>query len=279
MLCYLFSSAAVLAFLAILYKFITCPGLRYHSLPYRVKACIVFWLGDIRRLDAFPWVTWASHDHKIDLSDARKAMAASRPGDIGIHRDSGYLSNLGIPGAFKHAWVCVEHGMCVEAMSEGVLKRDQLYPLVSDYAIILRPLRVGARATKQAINRANSLVGCEYDANFSFDFEKDDAEYKKHSINLSSGGFHGAFSCTEVAAWSWHHCKNKLGIFRSIHAGREAVIADDFLRMNFGIIWMAPSVTVEWATQQGLHEAGRQKIADFQAGNKDFDANGEQIKR
>ena len=74
---------------------------------------------------------------------------------------------------------------------------------------------------------------------------------------------HGAFSCTETAAFSWLKCREKLGIFRTKHAGREAIVADDFLRMRFEIVWASKSVTVKWAEQQGLHEEGRHKIAEY----------------
>jgi hypothetical protein len=54
-----------------------------------------------------------------------------------------------------------------------------------------------------------------------------------------------------------------LGIFRTVHAGREAVVADDFLSMNFEIAWVSPSVTVEWARAARLHEHGVEKIREY----------------
>ena len=245
---------------------------------YKLKAKLFFWLGDIRRLDCFPWVTWATHDHKIDLKDARHASQISQPGDIGLHRDSGYLSNCGIPGAFKHAWITVDNNDCVEAVSDGVLRRDELYPLLSDYAILLRPLSVNKTEIDETIRRANAIVGCEYDANFNFNLDQADADLPAYTTNLKAGDFHHAFSCTETAAFCWYHCKKKLGIFRTIYAGREAIAADDFLKMNFGIVWMSPSITLERATQMGLHE-GLQKIKDYLEGNRDFNDHGNQIPR
>ncbi len=256
--------------LYLIYRALMSPELKYHSTFYKIKASLFFWVGDIRRLDSFPWVTWASHDHKIDFKDARFASKISRPGDIGIHRDAGFLSNCAIPGAFKHAWVTIDDNRCVEAVSEGVLCRDELYPLLSDYAVILRPIGVKRAETAEAVSRAKSLVGCEYDANFNFDLDETDADLPAFIANLKAGEFHHAFSCTETAAFSWYHCKSKLGIFRCIYAGREAIAADDFLKMNFGIVWMSPSVTLEWATKMGLHEEGRQKIKDYLEGKRDF---------
>jgi hypothetical protein len=194
------------------------------------------------------------------MHEVLRASGACRPGDIGIHRDAGYLSNLSIPGAFKHAWICVDGDDIVEAVSEGVIRRHNTYPLMTDYGMILRPIGVSGEDCYEAATRANNLVGCEYDANFKFDFAGDD---EKYAANISSGKFHGAFSCTETVAFSWYHQRGKLGIFRSMHAGREAIIADDYLRMNFEIVWASPSVTVEWAEKAGLHEQGRVKIREY----------------
>lgn len=264
--------ALVLVVVAFLAKIILSPALKYHSFLYKIKAAMIFWFGDIRRLSSFPWCTWASTDHLMSHRDARNGSEASRPGDIGLHRDVGYLSNVGIPGAFKHAWICVEDDYCVEALSEGVVKRDEIAPLLSDYAIILRPNGVTQGDIAEAVARANALVGSEYDANFHFDFEASNSMFQKNverdfnsgaADNLKGGNVHMAFSCTEVAGFSWFHKARQLRIFRSMYAGRPAVIADDFLKMNFDIVYASQSVTTEWAISIGLHEEGIQKIRDY----------------
>lgn len=261
-----------------LYKMIMCPELKYHSFRYKVKAWLVFTFGHFRRLDFFPYFTTYGYDvHKMTFKDARDGCAVARPGDIGIHRDMGFLSNLAIPGAFKHAWVYIDNNDCVEAVAEGVLRRDSLTPTYSDYVIIMRPLGVAKPDVDKAIARAKDLIGCEYDANFNFDLDEESSEYEGR-MNLNRG-FHRAFSCTETAAFSWYHCKEKLSIVRSQHAGREAIIADDFLKMNFGIIWMSPSVTVEWAKKMGLHEIGVEKIKNHLEGYRDFNEHGNPIPR
>jgi hypothetical protein len=258
----------LLAILAILAKILLSPEMKYHSTAYKLKAKIFFWLGDICRLGSFPWVTWVPKSHKMSFRDVREASFICRPGDIGLHKDDGFLSNLGIPGAFKHAWICVENHMCVEAISEGVIKRDDMAPLVSDYVVILRPRGVGKDSTTEAVARANALVGHPYDVNFKFDFkETEDALFGcrakrdiQKAVNISSGNYHVAFSCTETVGFCWYHEKKQLNIFRSMYAGREAIIADDFLRMSFNIVYASPSVTSEWALKQGISEEGRFKI-------------------
>jgi hypothetical protein len=259
-ICYILLAVICLGGLYSLYRALMSPELQYHSLGYRLKAKLFFFLGDIRRIEAFPWVTWATSSHKVCLADATRACSLSQGGFVGLHRDSGYLSNLGIPGAFKHAWIHVGDNSIVEAISEGVVKRHELYPLLTDYAVILRPVGVTGDQVAEAVRRANSIVGCEYDANFNFDLS---GASDKYSANLRSGDFHGAFSCTETVAFSWYHCRKILGIFRTVYAGREAIVADDYLRMNFEIVWASESVTVEWAEKAGLHEEGRLKIKEY----------------
>lgn len=268
-----------LAFCFALYRIVVSPELKYHSFLYKAKAWLVFNVGHIRRLDHLPYFTvYGYDDHKVSHRDAREASHVARPGDIGLHRDEGFVSNLAIPGGFKHAWLFVHGHDCVEAVSDGVIRRDCLAPLLSDYAIILRPIGTNKIEVDTTLARAESLVGCEYDANFNFPLDQFDEEYKNYLSHLSSG-FHKAFSCTELVAFSWYHAKSKVGIFRSEHAGRAAVIADDFLRMNFGIIWMSPSVTLEWADSVGMHPESRQRIKDYLDGKRDFNAYGNPVPR
>lgn len=262
------------------YSIVMSPELQYHSFWYKTKAKLIFWAGDIRRINAFPWVTWATKDHGLSYREMREASDVCRAGDVGLHRDSGFLSNLAIPGGFKHAWVCVENQNIVEAISEGVVLRGNLAPLLTDYAVILRPMRWTKRDADEAVRRAMSVVGSDYDANFKFDFEEADAslnpeeQERTFTRNLGSGKFHPAFSCTEVAGYAWYHCRKKLRIFRSKHAGRDAIIADDYLRMNFGIVWLSESVTPEWAESVGMLEEAVQKIRDYWSGKRSFNRHG-----
>jgi len=258
--------AIALLLVVLVVKAIFSPELKYHSFWYKLKAKIIFWCGRIHRLHSFPWVTWSVNEHKMDFRESRQACTIALPGDIGLHKDEGFFSNLAIPGAFKHAWIVVDDNKCVEAIQKGVLHRDHLYPLISDYAIILRPRNVTKEDVKEAVRRAISIVGCDYDANFNFNFEESDKVLaEKYTRNLAAGAFHPAFSCTETVAFSWYHKRDHLRIFRSIQAGREAVVADDFLKMNYDILWMSESVTLEWATKMGMHEEGRQKIKNYLA--------------
>lgn len=265
------------------YRMVMSPELQYHSVWYKLKAKIMFWAGDVRKVGSFPYVTWAAKRHGLSYKEMRDGASMCRAGDIGLHRDDGYLSNLAIPGGFKHAWVCVENGDIVEAVSEGVIRRDALAPLVTDYAVILRPIGVSKGDVNRCVRRAMSIIGSDYDANFNFDFEEAEealgGEEGRFARNLGSGRFHPAFSCTEVAGYSWFHKRDELRVFRSTYAGREAIIADDYLRMNFGIVWLSRSATAEWAESCGMPEEAVRKISDFWDGKRDFNKHGNPVPR
>lgn len=251
----------VVAAIITIYKVILNPSLKYHSLPYKIKAAIVFWVGRLHYVGLPGLFSWVREYPGLKGCDIRDADTACQPGDIGLHREKLVASNWGIPGAFKHAWIMVENNQCVEAMQEGVLKRDRIDPLRTDFACILRPNGVTKEDINEAMERANSIVGCEYDANFNFDFGGEGE--KAFAMNIRSGDFHTAFSCTETVGYSWYHKRDLLRLFRTTYAGREAIIADDYLKMNLEIVYLSPNVTVEWAKKVGLHEEGRVKIAEY----------------
>jgi hypothetical protein len=133
---------------------------------------IVFFFGDIKRIRHFPFVTWDTTHHEIDLADAVAATKLIKPADIGLHRDKGFLSNWFISGCFKHAFIFTSSETTIEAISEGVVKRHSLYPIYSDYTIILRPKNLSDDDVLRAIVKSENIVGKEYDVNFAFDMEK-----------------------------------------------------------------------------------------------------------
>lgn len=197
---------------------------------------LVFFLGDIKRLDAFPWVTWAHHHYLVSYEEILPALPLIQYGDIGLHRGKGYLSNLFIPGFMKHAWVHVQDGVespeIVEALSEGVVKRSGLYPMHSDYTIILTPrntVEITDDQRKTACAKANQIVGEPYDDKFEFNIEEELMHYQGTEVDAARRGleigqeqlrrYHIAFSCTEVAAYAWWHRREALGIVRKQYRG------------------------------------------------------------
>lgn len=247
---------------------------------------LVFWVGDIYRISHFPWIAWHRTEHLVSIDEAAAALPKIIKGDIGIHRDRGFASNLAIPGFMKHAWIHIDemrwgethHMQCVEALSEGVVRHHALNPLHSDYVIILRPKDTKVEERIHACEKARGIVGTQYDADFVFDIEKeiqyfgniagsksgddDLQEIERIEKNLSAE-WDGGFSCTEVVAYAWWHCRTALRLFRTRTRGKDVILADQFLNNSFDIVWCSKSVTPEVAQKHGLHEEGVEMIKAY----------------
>lgn len=238
---------------------------------------IVFFIGDIRRLDKFPWVTWAVHEHGVGYDEILAALPLIKYGDVGIHRDAGYLSNIAIPGFMKHGWIHTRDGLdnpqIVEATSDGVLGKSALYPMFSDFTIILEPKGVSDDERKGACKKANGVIGAEYDVDFRFDIESELQYYqgkdRDGAINDLIEGeaflrrYDHAFSCTELVSYSWWHKREDLRLYRKKSRGKSVILADDFLNGGWSIKWASKSVTVEAAQRYGLHEEGIAMIESY----------------
>lgn len=233
---------------------------------------IVFLAGDIHSVPRFPWISFGVKKHKINFDEVLMALELAEPGDIGLHRDEGFLSNLVIPGYLKHGWIHVSDGFfpkIVEAVSEGVIMRSAIYPLCSDYAIIVRPLDMSDKDVDNAVMKARTIVGENYDTNFDFDIEAAIKHFTADSVvsdgsSIGLSKFDPAFSCTEVCAFSWWHKALVLGLRRRKLRGKQVIMADDFLNPDaFKIIWISKSITVEGAQAAGLQSKGVRMISDF----------------
>ncbi len=257
---------------------------------------IVLWAGDVRRIGCFPWVTWDVSEHLVEYEEAQSALPAIRPGDVGLHRERGYLSNLAIPGFMKHAWLHLNgpqrfgrpgaRELCdtgsmeiVEAVSEGVLRRSALHPVRSDYTVILRPRNVTPASTRWALEKARRIVGCEYDVDFKFDIEEELEHFQSDApptaeelagrrgemeafLDNLRAEWDGGFSCSEAVSFAWWHEQKKLGLHRRPMRGKQVIPPDAFFNRGFEIVWMSESVTPEMAAKCGLNEEGVQMICE-----------------
>lgn len=238
---------------------------------------LVFFVGDIRLLRGFPYLTWSVPKHRVGFEEILEALPMLRYGDVGVHRDWGYLTNIAIPGFMKHAWIQVRDGrdapQIVEAVSEGVIRRSAVYPMHSDYTVILRPKGVTPAERRGACKKARQIVGKGYDVDFAFDIE-----YELHYFNgddprgamdhLADGQqfirrYDPAFTCTEVVSYAWWHRREALGLIRREVRGQTIILADDFFNDGWQIVWMSRSVTPETARRHGLHAQGCDMIADY----------------
>ena len=235
--------------------------------------------GDLHYVNGFPWFSYAHRKHKVHMDEILEALKLVTHGDVGLHRDSGYLSNLFIPGFMKHAWIHTKDqhhptdpNTIVEAISEGVVERNAVYPLLSDYSVILEPLGVTDEDRKGACLKATRIVGESYDFDFEFDIEAELKFYKggdkqtaAHDMSDMQDGLQKkhAFSCTEVASYAWWHRREDLGLYRTRRFGQTYITADCFMRRGWKIKWASESTTVDAARKLGLHEEGMSLVEDY----------------
>lgn len=247
---------------------------------YHLYRELVFFVGNLRRIPNFPFVTWAYEKPGIDLRLVCEALTLTQPGDIGLRRCRGYFSNFTIPGCFKHSWIFVSGAngnditdcMIVEALEEGVVMRHALYPMHTDLALILRPRNLTSECRQKAVDKACRIVGRPYDTEFKFDIEKSlsamqtvDPENDSKSAADQFGKFDCAFSCTEVLAYAYWHVRSHLHIFRTKHFGKSIVVPDAFVNNCFEIVWCSPGLTVKQAEDLGLPEEGLELLREYKS--------------
>ena len=188
---------------------------------------IVFWIGNVRRLKTFPWVTWDEHNPKVTHDEIDEITKLIQAGDVGIHMDEGFLSNLFIPGDFKHAWIHVDKNQVIEAISEGVLQRSCRYALRTDKLVILRP-KLTPKQRLNAVKEAKRLVGFNYDVEFDFDLKEEFEFLSKHDQ---------AFSCIEVVAYAYYSVFDQLGFKWTKHMGKEVLFPSCVLNDQWDIVY------------------------------------------
>ena len=238
-------------------------------------AKLTYLVGDTHVTSRFPWVSWSHKRHLVDYDELLEALPLVQFGDVGLHRDAGYLSNAFIPGFMKHAWIHVQDDpqrpQVVEAVSEGVLLRNAIVPLFSDYSMILSPLNVSDAERKGACLKARRVVGVDYDPFFDFNIEdelkfytgKDTAAAQADAKSRERNVYSYSFSCTEVVSYAWWHKREELRIFRKRHMGKDIILADDFINGDWKIKWLSQSVTVDAAHRLGLQEEGVEMIRAY----------------
>lgn len=249
-------------------------------LLFRILRWLVFWVGDTRKIAHFPWITWDVHDHKIDLNEVMlEAFPLLEPGDIVLHRDDGFLSNIFIGGAMIHAGVYLGDQQLVEAVSEGVIKRHVAHILYSDRACILRP-RFPAdvprdKAIQDAIEWAEKIVGFPYDILFEFNGWKERELVERYGKGAIDRGVR--FCCTEVPYFCYYPHRHALGIKRvrnvsfltrllslvGLSPGRAVIAADMYFTAKFDLIWCSRQLTVDWAKSRKLSNEHHQILSHY----------------
>jgi len=247
-------------------------------LAYKILRYIVFKVGDTKWLGFrhFPFIaTWSVSEHQIDLNEVMMdAAPLLQPGDVILHRDEGYLSNVFIGGCMIHAGLSADNSQVIEAVSDGVVRRHVGHILYSDKACILRP-RVCAATKDRAVQRAHKIVGFEYDPLFQFNAKEELDLVEKHGKKAMDQGVR--FCCTEVPYFCYFEKADALKVklrrnvtlltrflsFIGVHPGASVVDADIYIAADFDLVWCSRSMTVEWCEDMGASPEVLAKVKDY----------------
>lgn len=170
-----------------------------------------------------------------------------QPGDVLITRSSGYISNLFLPGFWKHAILYAgresdltalhseepiakkvkefvrtgsqigkERGITVEAVGEGVVVSDLPTSLTSNYVVALRPIGLSPAERMDAVRRAHLFLGTPYD--FDFDFSTT-----------------ASIVCTELIYQVYGRLGGNFSFPVSTIAGRRVVAPNTFVQKGLAV--------------------------------------------
>jgi hypothetical protein len=232
----------------------------------QIKKKLIFLAGDIRREKCLGGFAWGKYPHKLEYDESILSVLYADEGYIGLHRNIGDLSNKGYPGFTKHAWLYTGGNYIVEAVSEGVLKRNHMYASHdTDYLIILKPL-TSIDVRKEAVKRALYLAYLKmpYDDHFKFDLDVEESLFADKEIALENmRKFDLGFSCSELVSFCYVANRRVLGIYRTKFGSRQVVLPDAFISTHFEIVFASKETTPETAKKLGLCEEGVEQLSDY----------------
>jgi uncharacterized protein YycO len=110
----------------------------------------------------------------INGGDFYAITSIIKPGDIILSRTRYHLSNIFIPGYFKHSALITNKQDIIESTAEGV-HLTSLYDFIStkDYIIIMRMEKIDDNIKKELVEIALKQLGKNYD----YEFESDAKEF------------------------------------------------------------------------------------------------------
>jgi hypothetical protein len=186
------------------------------NLLYHIKAFLLNILGDIR---IFKWplfIIYQPTTFKCKSQEYRNAVTLLKPGDLVFRRYFNYMDSFFIPGTYSHGSIYIGERTIIHSIAEGVQEIDILDFLRCDDFCILRP----SSGQEEAIKRAKSILGKEYD----FNFESDDKR----------------FYCFEVCAYCYKELNVKLlsdKVFGFIPSFPAYIAKSFFTNENFKLIY------------------------------------------
>lgn len=188
------------------------------TIRFKLKKWVFRFIGDIKWHGLFHpfWFTINAKTFQLRGKHCRIIEQLIQPGDIVIRRFEGYVDKWLIPGWFNHAGIYIgkingRDYKVIHAISDGVVVEDLIDFAHTDHMVVMR---APEKYRKEAIKRAKTIIGSDYD--FAFDFNE----------TLR-------FSCTELVSYCYS------GIIQGKRRlGRFTVIADDIVNASIlDVIW------------------------------------------
>lgn len=190
----------------------------FDSFFYRIKRKFLTILGDIE-YHSYPFFLIYNPKHYA-LKGKHFEMVSKilQPYDVLLRRFDKYIDNKFIPGFWNHAGVCLPDKNIIHAIAEGVVKETLFDFMKADHLCVLRPKFWYAEKT--LLERANKLLGKEYD--FSFDFKNGDR-----------------LSCTELVKEFFHGFEHNIPLsnLKLFFFSREIIIPDTIYSANFKVVY------------------------------------------
>lgn len=227
------------------------------NLPFQFKIfrTLVFAIGDLKWTGRWPMpFGWQPAEPKINLNEIiLEVLPLLQPGDVILHRDEGFFSNLFIGGVMIHAGLYVGEGQLVEAISDGVVKRHAAHILHSDLACVLRP-KVSKADKAKAIAWSSKIIGFPYDYLFDFNGQWGRDMIEQHGIGAREKGVR--FACTEVPYFCYIEKAPEMKVFRrknvnmvtrllsiiGMNPGDVVVDADMYFKSDMELVWCSSTM-------------------------------------
>ena len=164
--------------------------------------------------------------HYITSKDYRSLKEVFMPGTVLLTRTKAEVTNLVIPGFFKHAAIVVNENEVTEAAGNGVVRTDLIdFLMAKDYVIALKPKFATKAQMKKAAEIATQQEGKPYD----FDIIMSDIE---------------KFYCFELVYFSYAEAVENMPFVPREIMGRDTIISSDFINASdkWEVFWASKSV-------------------------------------
>jgi hypothetical protein len=188
--------------------------------------------------------------HKLVTDeDYYEARALIKPGYIVLTKTRGELTNLTIPGFWKHGGMYLgddgEKEWMIDAIGTGINPRTLVkYLMTRDYFVVLKCKLLTDADHKEAADAFNNLRGQPYD----FEFMLDEVEESPRQImsELVSGNSKRPFYCFEAVWFVLSYVYGKPIFSPKVVCGQPSIVGESFINPDlFQVVWSSKSTPEE----------------------------------